>query len=96
MPLETLLAYALAVIGALLTMLIGLVVYVFVSLKSEVLGVKTDIGELSRNRAKLVHKEECRATTTRIHDRLDECEADLHQLNERMARAETLLELKER
>lgn len=95
MSLETILAYALAVIGVLLSMLIALVVYVFVSLKSEVLGVKGDIGELSRNRAKLVHKDECRATTSRIHSRLDEHETDLHQLNERMTRAETLLQLKE-
>lgn len=95
MSVENVLAYALGIIGVLLSMLIALVVYVFVSLKGEVLGVKTDIGELSRNRAKLVHKDECRESVRRVHDRLDEQEANLHQLNERMARVETTLDLTE-
>lgn len=95
MPVETVLAYALGVIGTLLLMLISLVVYVFRSLKGEVLGVKGDIGELSRNRAKLVHKDECRATVSRVHDRLDEHDAQIHELHERMARVETTLDLTE-
>lgn len=95
MSLETVLAYALAMIGMLLSLLIALVVYVFMNLKSEVLGVKGDIGELSRNRAKLVHKDECRDSVQRVHARIDEHDAQLLELNERVARMETKFDLTE-
>lgn len=93
--LETILTCALGIIGVLLTMLIALVVYVFLSLKGEVLGIKSDISELSRSRAKLVHKAECRETAQRMHIRIDEQEAQLLGLTERMARVETALDLTE-
>lgn len=93
--LETILAWALSSIGVLLTMLIGLVVYVFLSLKGEVLGIKSDISELSRNRAKLVHKDDCRETAQRVHARLNETDAQLLDLTERMTRVETTLDLTE-
>lgn len=93
MPVETLLACVLGIIGALLTMLIGLVVYVFLSLKGEVRNVASEVNELSRNRAKLVHKDDCRATAQRVHTRLDEFDATLQDLNGRMTRVETTLEM---
>lgn len=92
MSVETMLPYATGIISALLALLTGLLAYVFVSLRTEVLGVKTDIGELSRNRAKLVHKDECRESVRRVHNRLDEQEATLHQLNERVVRVEAILD----
>lgn len=92
MSVETMLPYATGIISALLALLTGLLAYVFVSLRTEVLGVKTDIGELSRNRAKLVHKDECRESVRRVHKRLDEQEATLHQLNERVVRVEAILD----
>lgn len=92
---ETILTCVFGVIGMLLTLLIALVVYVFLSLKGEVLGIKNDISELSRNRAKLVHKSECRETAQRVHVRLDEQESQLQNLTERMARVETTLDLSE-
>lgn len=95
MSLETVLAYAFGLIGVLLSLLIALVVYVFISLKHEVLGLKLDIGELSRNRVKLVHKDDCRQTAGRVHERMDETDAQLQDLNARMTRVETTLDLVE-
>ncbi len=93
MSVETLLTYALAMIGGLLGMNLGLVVYVFQSLKTEVRSVATEVSDLHRNRAKLVHRDDCRVLTERVHARLDEQEAHIHDLNERLARVETTLDL---
>lgn len=89
---ETVLTYALISLGFLLTLLIGLVVYVFVSLKSDVKSVGFEVGELNRNRAKLMHREDCRATTNRLHERLDEQEESIQSLGERMTRVEAHME----
>ena len=89
---EAVLTYALSVIGVLLSLLIGLVVYVFVSLKSEVKGVAKEVGDLNKNRVKLVHKDECHATIGRMHSRLDEFETAQHELATRMVRVEAKLE----
>lgn len=95
MPVDTLLAYSLAVIGALLTMLIALVVYVFFSLKGQVRDLAVDMNALTHSHLKMMHKEDCRATAGRVHTRLDEQDAQLHELNERMTRVETTLDLTE-
>lgn len=95
MSLETVLAYALGIIGALLTMLIALVVYVFVSLKGEVRGVAADVTSLTRNRVKLMHRDDCRTTTQRFQSQLDEMKEETHELSERVARVETALDLTE-
>lgn len=86
------LPYALSIIGVLLSLLIGLVVYVFVSLKSEVKGVAKEVGDLNKNRVKLVHKDECHATAGRMHSRLDGVEAAQYDLATRMVRVEAKLE----
>lgn len=92
MSVETVLAYALGIIGALLTMLIGLVVYVFLSLKGEVRGVAADVTSLTRNRVKLMHRDDCRSTTQRLQEQLDEQQEEINELAQRMTRAETLLD----
>lgn len=94
MQIETVLAYALTAFGFLLTLLIGLVVYVFTSLRADVKGVAFEVGELNRNRAKLIHREDCRATTNRLHERLDEHDENLQTLGERMTRVEARMEIK--
>lgn len=93
MQIETVLAYALTAVGFLLTLLIGLIVYVFTSLRADVKGVALEVGELNRNRPKLMHKDDCRATTGRLHERLDEHEENLHTLGERMTRVEARMDL---
>lgn len=95
MPVETVLTYSLTIIGVLLSMLIALVVYVFVSLKSEVVKVATEVGDLNKNRAKLVHKDECHSSVGRMHSRLDEFESAQHELAHRVTRVEAQLELLE-
>lgn len=92
MPLETVLAYSLGIIGFLLSLLIALIVYVFVSLRGEVHKVASDVRDLTFNRPKLMHRDDCRVTTTRIHDRLDEHEGMFQELGERVARIETQME----
>lgn len=93
MPLnaETLLITSLGINGTLLMLLISLVVYVFLTLRQEVRGVSAEVSELSKNRVKLIHVDECRLTAGRIHERLDSCEAAVQGLSERMARNEALL-----
>lgn len=95
MSVETVLAYALGIIGVLLSMLIALVVYVFVSLKGEVRGVAADVTSLTRNRVKLMHRDDCRTNTQRFQDQLDELKEETHGLSERVARVETALDLTE-
>lgn len=95
MSVETVLAYALGVIGVLLTMIIALVVYVFISLKNEVRGVATDVTSLRDNRVKLVHRTDCRTTTEHLQEQLDDQQGSIQDLSERMARAETMLHIGE-
>lgn len=85
MPVESLLAYALGMIGALLGLLIGLVVYVFVSLKSEVKSVATEVATLNVGRIKLIHRDDCRSTTDRIHERLDGQMETIRNLDTRLS-----------
>lgn len=92
MPVETVLAYALCLIGVLLTMLIALVVYVFLSLKGEVRGVATEVSSLRDNRVKLVHRNDCRITSDHLQEQLDDHQEQLVELTNRMTRAETLLD----
>lgn len=92
---SALLPYALGIIGVLLTMLIGLVVYVFFQLKGEVRNVATEVGELSRNRVKLVHRADCRETTQRFQEQINALGEDTRELSERMTRVETALDLSE-
>lgn len=93
MPLsaETLLITSLGINGTLLMLLISLVVYVFLTLRQEVRGVSAEVSELSKNRVKLVHVDDCRLTARRIHERLDGCETEVRDLTERVARTEALL-----
>lgn len=90
--LEPLLAASVGLIGFLLSLLIALVAYVFISLRGEVRELAEEISELHDKRARLVHRDDCRITIDRIHDRLDEQDASIHQLHQRVARTETLLE----
>lgn len=92
MPVETVLAYALCLIGTLLSMLIGLVVYVFHALKIQVQSVAADVNSLTRNRVKLMHRDDCRNNTQHLQEQLDEHQEQLVELTNRMTRAETLLD----
>lgn len=92
MSVETVLAYALGIIGVLLGMLIALVVYVFISLKGEVRGVAADVTSLTRNRVKLIHRDDCRTTTQRFQEKIDELREETQGLSERITRVETKLE----
>jgi hypothetical protein len=85
------LPYALTVIGVLLSLLIGLTSYVFISLRAEVRSLRDDIGALSDSRMKLVHKEDCRTTVARIHDRLDAHKEELAHQGERLAHVEAIV-----
>lgn len=95
MSVETILAYALGVIGVLLTMNIALTVYIFKSLKGEVRSVATDVASLRDNRVKLMHRTDCRITTEHLQEQLDEQRGTIQGLSERMARAETKLHVGE-
>lgn len=92
MSVETVLAYALGIIGVLLGMLIALVVYVFISLKGEVRGVAADVTSLTRNRVKLIHRDDCRTTTQRFQEKIDGLREETQGLSERITRVETKLE----
>lgn len=93
MSVETVLAYALCIIGVLLTMLIGLVVYVFQALRNQVQSVASDVNSLTRNRVKLMHKDDCRTNTQHLQEQLDDHQEQLVELTTRVTRAETLLQL---
>lgn len=95
MPIETILTYAQAIIGVLLSMLIALVVYVFLSLKGQVQSVAADVSSLTLGRAKLMHKDDCRATMQRFQGQLDEQQEYILQLANRVTRTETLLEIED-
>lgn len=83
--LQTALTYSVGVIGVLLSLLIALVMWVFLSLKSEVRSIAVDVRELSVNHASLIRREDCHATTGRIYERLDD-------YSQRIARLETYME----
>lgn len=97
MPVEILpqlLQYALAVISALLALLIALIVYVFLSLKSDVRRVQETVGEQGQRQAKLVHKAECREVEDAINDRIDKHENQLSDHSTRLVRLETKLDVR--
>ena len=92
MTVETILTHSITSLGFLLTLLIALVVYVFRSLKADVKGLASEVRELNHNRVKLMHREDCRSTTDRLHERLDEHEENLQSLGVRITRIETHME----
>lgn len=85
---EHLLPYALSIIGVLLSSLIALVVYVFLSLRGEVRDLSKSFLALQNGSARLVNRTECRETTTRIHDRLDAQGKEIADLGQRVAKME--------
>ena len=95
MPIDTLmqlLQLALAVIGTLIGLLIALIVYVFLSLKSEVRQVQDAVTEQGLKQARLVHKTECREVEDDINDHLDRHDNQLQDHNARIVRLETKLD----
>ncbi|KAF5065400.1 conserved hypothetical protein [uncultured Desulfovibrio sp.] len=95
MPVDTLLQLlqlALAVIGTLITLLIALIVYVFLSLKSEVRQVQSAVSEQGLKQARLVHKTECREVEDAINDHLERHDSQLLDHSQRIVRMETRLD----
>ena len=95
MPIDTLmqlLQLALAVIGTLIGLLIALIVYVFLSLKSEVRQVQDAVTEQGLKQARLVHKTECREVEDAINDHLERHDIQLQDHNSRIVRLETKLD----
>lgn len=86
--LQTLLSWAFGVGAFLLTVLVGLVAYVFTSLKKDVEKVSLSVTGLHIGRAKLVHKDECRIAVARFQHCLDEQDASLDELSDRVAALE--------
>lgn len=94
MPIVNLSPEALSIIGILISTNIGFVWYMFKGVKSDVKDMSIDIKSISHTCAKLVHKDECRDTSSRIHHRLDELYAKQDILENRIVRLETYLEKK--
>lgn len=93
--LETVVAYAFSVIGALLLLLTSLVVYVFLSLRRDVRDLAAEVQELRMVRVKLMHREDCRQAMQTVYGRLNTNDREVHNLQERMARVETKLNIGE-
>ena len=72
----------------------GLIVYVFLSLKSDVRRVQETVGEQGQRQAKLVHKAECREVEDAINDRIDKHENQLSDHSARLVRLETKLDVR--
>lgn len=89
--LQTLLSWAFGVGAFLLTVLVGLVAYVFTSLKKDVEKVATGVTELHIGRVKLMHREDCRATVDYLNRRLDEQDAVAHEISERLSFVEGMV-----
>jgi rRNA maturation protein Rpf1 len=86
---SVLLEYALGIIGALLALLIANAIRALLGLKNDMRALAADLKIVSEMRVKLVHREDCRIATTRIFERLDEHDAELSELGERVAKTET-------
>ena len=97
MPVDTLfqlLQYALAIIGALMSLIIALIVYVFISLKGEVQRVQAAVTEQGLKQARLVHKTECREVEDAINDHLERHDTLLGEHGSRLVRLETRLDMR--
>lgn len=91
--LETVLAYAFSVIGALLLLLTSLGVYVFLSLRCEVRELAAEVHGLRDVRLKLMHREDCRQAMQTVGSNLELNDKEVHALQERVARVETRLNI---
>lgn len=97
MPVDTLLhllQFALGVIGALITLLIALIVYVFLSLKGEVRQVQEAVAEHGLKQARLVHKTECREVEDALSAHLERHDSQLQDHSSRIVRIETTMDLR--
>lgn len=71
---STALDWAIRLIGGLVALNLGTLVYIFKSLKSEVKDVGQKVSQLDTIRFKLVHKDDCRHALDRVHERIDSLE----------------------
>ena len=60
----------------------------FHSLKGEVVALRHELVAISEHNSRLVHKQECHNSVSRVHDRLDEFDAQNKSIGERLTRIE--------
>lgn len=89
MSIETIVGCGIAIIGVLCMWLVGMIVYLFHGLKSEIVALRGDISVLSQRHAELVHKDECHKAVERMHERIDDLDARTNDTGSRLTRLET-------
>lgn len=92
MPLTSISREALSIIGGLIATNIGFIWYMLKGMKSDVKDMGVDVKSIRITCAKLVHKDECRDTSSRLHHRLDELDDKQDKLENRIIRVEAQLE----
>lgn len=88
MPLEKLSPEALNIIYTLTSIIVGLILYFFKGLKSDVSGIKSELTLLIKRDVKLVHKNECHQNIERFESKINEIDTIQDNHSERISRLE--------
>ena len=79
------LEWALKVIGILLSLNLGSLVYIFKALKSDLHDVSAKVEHLETVRFKLIHKDDCQHERDRISERIDRLEESVYAIESQHA-----------